>query len=385
MSKTIGIVELYQHHEVLTHYCKLLLLSDHQIYVFCTEKLFEQLPKELTTSRINWIQKSEKSTVNAFITDHKPQFLDLDLVIVCTVFSNFNTYILLSKWVKTTLVLHNAQSWFSPLSNIRFRKNQKLADTLRLVKVIVQRQPFLRKKLLASVHKIALPNKRILNFVEKHLSEDIKTKLIALPFSAYNAKLKNETSGEHKKYISLVIPGTVSAEIRDYEMVISAFENIKDSLKASIRLVILGNASSRYGQDIISRLVDLKATCIEIKFFTSFIDQVEYDKSLQQADYILLPLKEIAQFYIFEEKTCLTKISGSVNDMIRFGKPAITSKYVSIDEKIDEQLIRYNDQKDLESILLNLSEDTLIKIDNTNFEHYQLTHLFEDFKRQISL
>lgn len=383
MSKTIGIVELYQHNEVLAHYCQLLLHSDYQIYVFCNEKLFHQLPKEIQNSRIIWHLNPDEIKRSDFIFAHEQDIKQCTCTIVSTVFSDFKAYKSINLWSKSIYVLHSAYTWMEPLKHIHLRSGHLITDFLRLVKFILGGHGSARQSLIEGAYKIALPNDMILNHVKVNCDPKHQNKLISLPFGAYynieNHLKKTDTEDSFK----LVIPGTVSREVRDYEMVVQALNKLKSLDHPRIKIVLLGNSENRYAQSIINQLRAIENEHLSFEYFQGFIEQELYDNTLEQADYLLLPLKKYTQFYVFRERTCLSKLSGSINDMIRFGKHTIASNYVRIDEQIDATFLSFTNASELAEILQSLSKPS--REINHSFKQYTYLKLLEDFKSQIDV
>jgi len=382
MSETIGIVELYQHNEVLAHYCKLLLQSDSQIYVFCNEKVFLQIPKEIRSSRINWILNNYEADLSRFLQEQNETIANCDHCLVTTVFSDFKAFNHLSSLTKCVFVIHSAYIWFEPLQHIHLRASNKLSDFLRLIKFILTGQKRRRQAILESCYKIAIPNQRIYEHVKQLASPMIKDKLMVLPFGAYEGGkiINKKTKTEH---IHLVIPGTVSPEVRDYSVVINAIKSLQGKQKTQIKLSLLGNADSTFGKQLVKQFDTIQDNKFTIEHWSGFIDQNLYDRVISESDYLLLPLKEFTQFYIFREKTCLSKLSGSVNDMIRHGKTTIASQYLRVDDNIDQNIIRFFSADELANILIDLSKP--IHLNNSHFERYDLATLLNDFKHQIDL
>ena len=383
MSETIGIVELYQHNEVLTHYCKLLLQSDSQIYVFCNEKVFHQLPKELQTSRIIWKLNKDESKISEFLNLHNDKIEGCDLCLVTTVFSDFKAFNHLNNLTKCIFVIHSAYTWFEPLKHIHLRAGHKVSDFLRLMKFIVTGQRKCRHRILNSCYKIALPNQRILDHMYQRVPNEYKSKLISLPFGAYDHPSHASKDKSKLNLIHLVIPGTLSPEVRDYYCIINAIKDLNNDQRLKIKLSLLGNANSLFGKKIIAAFEKLQNEMFVLQYWSEFIDQDLYDRVLSESDCLLLPLKEYTQFYVFRERTCLSKLSGSVNDMIKFGKPTIVSQHLKIDDQIDQKIIRYSNTDELTGVLRSLSKPPSLNI--PQFKHYSYPALLKDFKHQIDL
>ena len=385
MNQPIGIVELYQHNEVLTHYCDLLLYKNHKLYVFCNKDVFLDLPQSLKNSSIIWFLRDAEESIDKFIKNNEASLKECGFLLVTTVFSHFISFTKLASWAKTALIVHSAHTWLKPFEHIHLRKGHKTADFLRLLKFILLRQASLRTKLLKEVRYIGLPNDAILNYVQSNFKAPGKSDFVTIPFGAFAGS--PETNIEKNSTV-FTITGSLGDDVRDYESVLEAIKFLLPSLNNKIQLVFLGKPKKKLGQHLKNTFDSINHPLLEIITFSRYISQADFDNYLFKTDYLILPLKKYTQFHVFRELTCLSKLSGSVNDMIRYGVPAIASKNCRVDEVVDQSLIYYENPKELANLILGLSskekairtKDDLTSI----FSNYLIDKLYQDLLKIIT-
>lgn len=356
MQYQIGVVELYTHNEVLIHYCDLLLPTEYSVFVFCREEIYKDIPSYLKESKINWILKKSDSPLSTFFSKNEKLVKECNLLLITTIFSHFKVFTKLANWAPTVVTLHSAHTWLDSYKYISFRKESIVMDVLRLGKFILERQAKDRTKLLKTVKFIALPNDSILEYVNSNFLIASELRFVSLPFGAYLGK----PVCSKNSLLTFTITGSISDEVRDYDLVLSAFKRLLPKLNKKIRLVLLGKPRDSRGKKLKNAFDQIKHPCLEIVSFSGYITQATYDQYLLDTHYLILPLKKYTQFGIFQELTCLSKLSGSVNDMIKYGIQGIASRFCTIDKDIDRSLLYFNNARHLSQILNQLIDKPLI-------------------------
>jgi len=117
-------------------------------------------------------------------------------------------------------------------------------------------------------------------------------------------------------------------------------------------LVILGQAKTSYGRKIIHELEKLQNDNFSLKYYTSFIDQREFDEQIQRSNFLLLPISRVMRYRHFKEQNGHTCVSGNINDMLYFGKPSIIPDFYPLDQEQERIVERYQGVDDLAEILL---------------------------------
>jgi hypothetical protein len=155
----------------------------------------------------------------------------------------------------------------------------------------------------------------------------------------------------------IIIPGTVEKVRRDYDFVGKFFSQHLASLTqvSKIELTLAGNASSLYGQAIVSQLIKLtENNRFSIKYFQEILDQSVYETLYENADIVLAPLV-INRNYSKNRKeiTSLSHSPGLFTDQLYLGKPAITPSGL-VQTKVQSYNRIYDNSEELFNILYQL-------------------------------
>ena len=261
-----------------------------------------------------------------------------------------------------------------------------LFDLLRLVRFIVSGQYFWRRKLLSNVSFIGLPNKAILEYVEDNIPESKKYNIVSFPFAMSSEDFPQKEN--NKSRLTFTIPGSLSDDVRDYISVLNVIKSISVILKNPIKVVLLGRPRDNFGINTLALFTELELPLIEIKTFSEYISQDSFDKHLRDSDFLILPLKEYTQFGVFREITCKSKLSGSINDVIKSGIPTIASHYCTVDKEVDKNFIYYRSQEEMEMEILKINQNWNDNMPETStmkrFTNFTKEKLLQDFNDIIS-
>ncbi|HHH49797.1 MAG TPA: glycosyltransferase family 1 protein [Saprospiraceae bacterium] len=356
MLKKIAIVELYGHYEVLYSFCNVLRLFE--VSVFTSENGWGDAPtpiKSIIGKRV--YLKTPLEFVPDFIEQHKSILNANDLIIFSTILGDYG-FFAKQKWTaKTILVVHNGNYWLNYRSSIRIKS---IPDILRWLKSEWLREWPNRKKIMNSVDFISFPNQLIQgHFIEQGLISREKT-YPPLPFYYLENKVP-ETEAENE--IIIVVPGTLSDESRDYGMLLNVFKKVKDIECGNeiLNLVLLGLPKKKYGKDIQRKFKNMENGTFNVTVFSKFITQHIYDDWLKKADFLILPLLREMSYGICCEKGSVTKISGTINDMLRFGIPAFIPSYYTIAEKNQCLAMQFVNSEDLAGQITNCIKNKTYK------------------------
>ena len=313
MKKRISIVELYNHHEVVRVLAKL-LSTKYDVTIFAEKKVLNQLGN----LSAKYITKQTHETEKSFLRKQLHTLNQADIILFTTLVKFLKFYSQLSFIPTTLLLIHDGNYFIRPNKAIKVKN---IKGVLRWLKFKLYREEFYRRQLLQHFSYITFAD----NFIAHTLSKEIKqlniNVLPALPLT-YNEGLPQKS--KHNKPI-IIIPGSVNQN-RDYRLVYEAFRKIAPTAEKTIELVLLGNASSNYGQKINALFHNLDPKRIKVTSFSSEISQEVYDEYLRKSNLAIIPIKQEFIGGIFKEEYGKTKITGSVNDVVRFGIPTLISQ-----------------------------------------------------------
>ena len=276
-----------------------------------------------------WEVQKEEESIPQFLKRQNVSFASFDLLFITTILNEFKAFYQVVEANKTLVLIHNAHSFLDPEGYLIY--DQSLNDRLRRLKLSFQRAHFYKKKIVEAAAGLAFPTDRILNYVKQQFSFPKHLSLISLPF-VYMKELKE---GVNDQITTITIPGTVSSEVRNYELVLKAFLELENKLEEKIRLVLLGR-SDKTDVACFDSFFKLNKEKIELITFDEFIPHEVYERWLLKTDFLILPLNEFGRNYIYREHLGYSKISGSINDMIRYGIPTLIPASYPLEETLEE-------------------------------------------------
>jgi len=343
--KKIALLELQEHQEVLYGLIDLLLVQAVEIYVFAPAYMHEQLkPEWLENERLHWTSKLTQEPIPQFIRRVKTQLDAADLIVFTTLVNHFAFFAQQTFSPPTVLLIHKGNAFFAPQSNLCIRG---IKDGLRFLRNLWRREDFFRKKLLKKTTYLSFTDPLIEAYLRPLVPPACQL-LPALPFTYFTS-----ISPEAKIPIQIVVPGTVSTLTRDFELLFSALQKVDAQLSTSVTLTFLGNASGPRAKPLFDLAQNNHFQNINIQTFSSALPEQEYQRRLELADFLLLPLKEQIQFGTTREFYGKTSISGGVNDMLRFGKPALVPDFYPLDPALESLSQRFHNAESLANLLLN--------------------------------
>lgn len=248
-----------------------------------------------------------------------------DVIIIGTVHRYFNTFLAIVKKYNASVIVHN----------MNFMKSSKFS----LIKSIFKEDQIYRLKLLwkeglLNSSKVYQTAKKLLVLDEELCSD--KLKFLPLFYTKNFKKPEN-------KVLTIVIPGGVSQQRRDYKRVFSTIKNLEklskhsDSENKFIEFIFLGKAKNEELKEIIDLERSLKY--INITYFSERVSQADFEDWMQKADVLWCPIQQKSTFFSQEEIYGKTKMTGNLGDAIKFGKQAVfPSNYASkLDFIVPEQ------------------------------------------------
>lgn len=143
--------------------------------------------------------------------------------------------------------------------------------------------------------------------------------------------------------IRFVISGGVSDVRRDYKTVLQAFEQLESKYFKKISLILLGRAQSDYARDIIRLSNDLNDKGVCIKYFTDWVPESVWHKTLLNSEVCICPVRLETHRY--------GGYTSGVCDAIRYGKPLICVEGYEILSDLKSSTSFYNNADELRRVL----------------------------------
>lgn len=355
MKKKIALVELYAHSEVLYHFMQLYLSEHYPLAVFTNDFIYEDAYEQLKkSSQVEWFIRSEKESRSTFIAKNITALNGCDHVVFITLVSDFQFFAQLKLSVFSTLILHNAMTYLRPYRGIHLTLSKELGmDILRMLKFLIKREGYWKQRMLSNFDEICFPSRAIQRYVEAQgWTKNYRVGEV-MPF-AVHSKVKDFKNLSPLPHFTFTIPGTISENSRDYEMVYRVFKSILNETSQAIRLVLLGQPKGRYGMKVIRLFESLARVTFQVTHFKCSVPQLKFDDWMVQTDVLLLPLRQHLKLGIYREKYGYTNVSGGVNDAIKFNIKTLLPDFYPIEEVQENLFQPFENEVDLKHKILTL-------------------------------
>jgi hypothetical protein len=136
----------------------------------------------------------------------------------------------------------------------------------------------------------------------------------------YPIYFRDKTTGEREdSKLTIVIPGNIQKERRDYASLIESLKSFPSTLLTNFKIVLLGNASKYDGMEI-KYLVERCQLSYLFEFFDDFLSNQKFHQIILQSDFIM-PLTHPSEFKT--NRYDQHKISGAFNLAFGHKKPLL--------------------------------------------------------------
>jgi len=299
------------------------------------------------------------------IYEYKDIINSCDLIILDVAEINLMNYVNFDFSAKVVLRIHNINYWLSkeriPLTNIFNYMYQKILafnkDNFRkLISALVPRKLRLEyvimKQLLRRVDYISFCDDTLYDYAKER---NFSYNYLRFPVSYY---IRKKITYPYKK-VKVVIPGQVSADRRDYNLIMDSFSCIEPYYAKKIECTLLGDASTDESKNII-RLLRSSNVDIKIQIFKKFIDQDEYVKIMLQSHIVLNPVKLNTWYRGEQEYYSFSKTSGAYGDVMRYGLIPLFPRDYKVSARFEGYFERFINHKDLATKLESYTDFTFL-------------------------
>ena len=354
------LIEPFHHYEVLHSLLRMVLATGGSATVitndFCKEHIQLDNP-----STITWLVAPSTEEVML----QKPIQLQKASTIVFTTidpYSIFWTWRLPRK--KVMAYIHNAHSFFDVLEYSLPSFLYRLRNWSYAVRGDYQRQ----KEILAQLTSVLVPDERIADHLRSRIILKNWKKIKTLPFAFPEFTPKIHLNDP----IQITVPGTISNQLRDYEILITCLPKVDQIIKIPVQINLLGRLKETKIRRSFKKLT-LKN--IQIKLSEDYISHELFEEQMRVTDFLLLPIREKMIYKAHYEYRGKSSVSGNINDLVRYALPAILPDFYPLDNSLEEWVIRYSDEKKLTDILImwisNQAFDDIKRKKSIYFDEYQ--------------
>lgn len=162
--------------------------------------------------------------------------------------------------------------------------------------------------------------------------------------------------------VQVTISGRVVENVRDYEPVLSAFEDLFAEYGDDLALTVLGRPVGEYGDRVMERCSDLDREGYAVEYYpdADWIPTEEFERALARSDLLLNPI------YLTEETTRepapdeirgTTKGTGVLMDALGHATPLLLPEGFEVAEMIRGSTLTYDSTEELRETVGRLVEE----------------------------
>ena len=377
----IGVVELDHHRECLNSLCQLLEQGDHAVAVFTTSNIYKELSSFSYVEKFKWYL-AEGSKTN-FIRKQTDNMNTQDLLVFSTVESEFKTWNAIKLTVKRLIRIHNAntflarkRSWFAKITPYWLYKDASYF----VRKVIAESEVSERERFVAESDHICFTSKEITEHVLNESHAFRHTEKVVEPIPITFNEIEPKTFARAKTF---AVIGTIDRKRKDYALLLQVFLEIRQKLEHPIEVLFLGKPKGAFGGQMIKSFETLANENLKIYVWPNGVPQNEFDAEMRLVDIILAPIYNETKYFLNKEVYGFTKISGSINDAIKYARTAVIPEFYPL-KNAEELVLRFGTKSQLKQIILDLhSGIEKPKISPENLRRFALKNTAQKINTQF--
>ena len=155
----------------------------------------------------------------------------------------------------------------------------------------------------------------------------------------------------HRDEVRCCIPGRIYGG-RDYAEVLAALEIASPRLTRRLRVDFLGECVDKESKTAVEAARKTVSARVELRDRPNYVVQKEFDKTLAEADFLVLPIPESITRNGITEMRGQTSVTGNVNDMVRFGLPSLMPAFYPLSDHVNGLTGRYSSVASLAGLIV---------------------------------
>ncbi len=356
-SLKVAILEFDYHPEVLRNTCMILQDNRMEVLIFTSKKIWNKvnLYQDIPPEEFHFfLHDPSEGSLKHFLQQHLSALNSCDLILFNTVASNYRIYYTLNIIPPILLRIHNSNAYFLPMYKTyrpRLTPFFLWKDFSHFVrKSLLKLDWYHRTKFLERVNYFIFPSE----ITEAYAIEKLRiprNTTYTLPFSFMHPPASVSKTIDNN-CITIAVIGIVDQRKRDYMLLYKAIKRLIPTLaqrEYTIKLVLLGSASSMFGRKLSQLFSGLESEKFEFVYFKGFVSEALFVKYITESAFFILPLNINTRFTIYNEVYGYTKISGNVNDIIKHQKPALICDQYPLEEGLQLVTDTFRDAEELSS------------------------------------
>lgn len=371
--KNVIIIEFDYHAEVLINSLLILQTLPYNIILFTKSSIWSEINSIKKWDGITVFEAPNERAGRKLISSNIEIINDSNLILFNTLASNFKFFSSIQFNPSVVLRIHNANTYFNPTKSINLKfsafyiwKNLSYLIIHGLFKF----ELFYRAKFVKNnVDYFLLPSQKMIDYVLNKNYVKPEKLLPAIPYVFLTGNANNELS---RSVVNIVITGNIDKRRKDYPEVLRAFKSITSQLNTKATLTLLGRPFGRYGRTMVNAFTKLQTKFFTVNSFDTFVPQILFDETIKKADFLIVPTVNESRYKLYKELYGYTKISGGINDMVVYRKPALIPEFYPIEKCLIPHVARYSNENELSLLLLSW-------IENRKFEDHTISSEIKEF------
>ena len=276
------------------------------------------------------------------------------MVFFDTLASNFKFFSEIRFAPKTILRIHNTNTYLNPLKNLWIKLSffylfKDFSHFFR--ETILKLDWYYRAKCIQKFDYLCFPAQNITDYVLQNRLIDASKVCQPIPLTVNDPSFLK--SKPIYKEFHFTVPGSIDKRRKDYMLLYNAFKKAIPQFKTKVVLTLAGKPKGIYGDKIIKKFKKFESEFFRLQTFENRVSQSQFNLVMKQTDCIIAPILKYAKYTLYKEVYGKTKISGSMSDIIQYGKPGIFPDTYQISKVYKSVIKQYTSADDLTNLVLN--------------------------------
>lgn len=346
--KSIALVEMASHNEVLRSYMVALLAADCKIVCCTTNFNHRQLYDLQDDDRIKWQLKNDEESNEQFFGRIDETIRTCNALIVTTIDKDLSFFSRYKFPTRSFFVIHHYHAVLEPLTHF-FLGKQDLKHYLKIIRYFLRNQKRKVDRLISNYDGLILPSSTVREYARTRAAFG-KHNFVLADFCVHESDRVHASA----ETINAIVPGAINRMTRDYDLLVQVMKQVATQLQRPFTLTLLGQPQGEYGQRVLKSLSDLDNEYFTFRCHkTGFIQQKDYDAQMKKADFLILPINPHMKHDIFKEISSQSAVSGNIGDMVRYSLPAILPAHYRLHTDLEQMVGRYEGVADFCRTLLS--------------------------------
>jgi len=334
-----------------------------KIAVFTSESLANEIEAvKHQFKNVDFYVKPNEAPIDQFLSNQLAIINTADYIIFNTLQKQPHLYQLNQFKPKTIIRVHNINTFLNRKNNIKINWNwyDLYKDFSYFIREYLWAKQILHfNRLLAATDFIMLPNDGYTNYVTNNKLYPAEKIFPSIPMAVHEPSYHKKID---ENVLTLCITGTIDAKRKDYLLAFNAINEVLPNIFGSLRLILLGAPKGPYGLQIIKKFNSIAAKNFELISFDKRIDQATFEQYIKETDILLAPVLTNTRYKFFKEVYGTTKISGSITDMIRYGKPLFLVNDYQLFKELTEVVTSFANKNELKKLIIATTKNKKLLI-----------------------